>query len=157
MGSVNSPFQDSTITDPNDIFEHYLCLKEADCIRIDTELFDKKVDIEYTHIIDVAVCCNVSKGDPNDARLTLKSLAISLDCLTCKRVRRTVSFQEDGSSACTGSTGHEDPGYPGQIIAKYDYIIKKGSKKLLLSMYRLGIKWEPFTSSKYERVRNERI
>ena len=61
----------------------------------------------------------------------------------------------DGSSACTGSTGHEDPGYPGQIIAKYDYIIKKGSKKLVLSMYRLGIRWKPFTSSKYEHKKSE--
>ena len=59
-------------------------------------------------------------------------------------------FYENGTTKCTGSTGHSDPGYPGQIVSKYEYMIKKDSRFLLLSMYRIGVKWHPFTSNKYQ-------
>ena len=114
------------IEDPNDIFEHYLSVKESDCTKIDTQLFDKKVDVDYTHIIDQqrrSIRCTIN--------IILTSVAISLDCIPCKQVRRTVGFKENGTSNCTGSTGHSHSGYPGQFISKYSCLIKKGKKNLI--------------------------
>ena len=90
MGSSKSQMEiikePQIVNTNNDIFEKYLSIKESDCIKTNMQLFDNKTDTDYTHIVDIAACVECVKGKPEDVRFIVSDLAVTLDCITCKRV-----------------------------------------------------------------------